>query len=181
MLIAGTLAYSGADEAVERWHSGAVRTRFSDRLASFFKPWGARLGFACWALLAAVDTTWRSSAFSRWGRCNFEAMLVGLPLLWTTQRALGSNRPSSQSADPRWRPLADEKGASGHTFMAAIPWLNLARRTGDRGLGAAARFGSLLTGWSRLNDRMHYLSQIWLGYHIALTAVNAVGEKGEEE
>ncbi|MFH1843975.1 MAG: phosphatase PAP2 family protein [bacterium] len=179
VVVAGVLAFSGADEAVDRWHRETVRSPASDRLAHLVKMLGERWFFACWAFFAAVDVTVKSNALTRWGRRNFEAMLVGLPLLWTSQRALGSARPNADSHGPRWRPLADDKAASGHTFMAAIPWLNLAARSPQPPTRLLARLGSTVTGWSRLNDRMHYLSQIVLGYGIAWTAVDAVQDRSE--
>lgn len=173
LVTAGVLAYSGADEALEGFHASRVRSAGTDRAAHVFKFFGERFWFGGWLLVAAADAWWRSSAFSRWGRANFEAMVVGLPVLWTVQRGLGANRPSSDDASPRWRPLEAANSASGHTFMSAVPWLTLAARTGG-GRAVAARVGSLLTGWSRLNDRKHYVSQIVLGWTIAFNAVAAV-------
>ena len=92
---------------------------------------GQRYWFVCWLAVGAVDAWLRTNAFTRWGRDNFEAMVVGLPTLWTLQRGLGANRPSDPDPDPRWRPLADDNAASGHAFISAIPWLNLARRCGE--------------------------------------------------
>jgi membrane-associated phospholipid phosphatase len=180
-VVAGALTYSRADETVDHWHESTVRSPASDRLAALVKPWGARLFFAIWAFLAAWDTTLQRNRLTRWGRRNFEAMLVGLPLLWTTQRALGSARPNAGTHGPYWRPLADDKAASGHTFMAAIPWLTLARTVEPSWARVGARVASVLTGWSRLNDRMHYLSQVILGYSIAWTAVAAVRPEEDEE
>ena len=179
LLVAGALAHSGADEAVEAWHARRVKGRTSDALSLFLKPMGERVWFGIWALLAALDATVRSRPLTRWGRGCFEATLTGLPLLWTTQRALGASRPGDREHGARWRPLADDKSASGHTFMAAIPWLTLARRLGGGAARAAARGASLLGGWSRLNDRMHYPSQIALGYLLAWSAVDAAGAAEE--
>jgi membrane-associated phospholipid phosphatase len=64
--------------------------------------------------------------------------------------------------------------------VAAIPWLNLARSAPNRPARLLALLGSLLTGWSRMNDRMHYLSQIVLGYGIAWMAVAAVRGAAQE-
>jgi hypothetical protein len=50
----------------------------------------------------------------------------------------------------------------------------------QRAMRALAGAASLATGWSRLNDRMHYPSQILLGYSIAWTAVDAV-KRSEDE
>jgi membrane-associated phospholipid phosphatase len=176
-LAAGLLAYSGADEAFESWHSGSVRSARTDRVSHVFKYFGERFWFSSWLLVAVVDAWLRTSAFSRWGRHNFEAMVVGLPTLWTVQRVLGANRPSSDDGNPRWRPMAADNSASGHTFIAAVPWLTLARRTRLVPVKAVARFGSVLTGWSRINDRKHYLSQVILGWTIAANAVEAAADQ----
>jgi membrane-associated phospholipid phosphatase len=179
LLAAGGLAYSGADEALEEWHAQTVRGPASDGLARLVKPQGERFWFLVWLVVAALDGVWRSSAFSRWGRRNFEAMLVGLPTLWTLQYGLGSSRPQHENADPRWHPLAHSHGASGHTFIAAVPWLNLAHRLRIAPGRIAARAGSLLTGWSRLNDRSHYPSQVLLGWVVAWNATTAVAPPAE--
>ncbi|MFH2052290.1 MAG: phosphatase PAP2 family protein [bacterium] len=176
VVAAGVLAYSGIDEAVDELHSRSLRSSGTDALARLVKPWGERFWFFAWLLAGAVDAWVRTSSFSRWGRKNFEAMVVGLPTLWTLQRGLGANRPSSDEADPRWRPLAADNAASGHAFMGAIPWLTLARRTGRIDVRRTARLASVLTGWSRLNDRKHYLSQVILGWTIAWNAVEAVAD-----
>lgn len=175
--VAGTLAYSGIDSAVDGFLTNNVRSKGTDRLAAILKFFGERFWFAGWLLVAGIDAWWRTGRFSRWGRSNFEAMVVGLPTLWTVQRGLGANRPSSDDGDPRWRPLAAANSASGHTFMAAVPWLNLVRSGGLGRMRWAGYVGSWLTGWSRLNDRKHYLSQVILGWTIAWNAVNAVQEK----
>jgi len=170
---AALLAYSGADEAVESWHTRQVRGRTSDRVASLVKPPGERWWLLVWLAVGAVDAWVRTSPFTRWGRANFESMVVGLPTLWTLQRGLGANRPSSAVPSPRWHPLAADNAASGHAFIAAIPWLNLARRTDHAAVQGLARVASWVTGWSRLNDRKHYPSQVLLGWTIAWNAVEA--------
>lgn len=184
-LLAGVLAYSGVDEAVEKMHTDTVRSSASDGLAHWLKHFGERFWFVNWLLVAAVDSWWQSGSFSRWGRSNFEAMVVGLPVLWTMQRGLGANRPSSDDGSPRWRPMAAANAASGHTFISAVPWLNLAARSGRLPVAWFSRLASIGTGWSRLNDRKHYPSQIILGWTIAFNAVTAVnadtGKPKEDE
>jgi len=205
--LAAVLAYSGADEAFERWHTGLLDPRegraeaardelraqgrkqeakvlktesfansASDHVAQLAKPWGERELFLVWGATGLVDWLWRSSPASRWGRTNFEAMCVGLPTLWTVQRVLGANRPSSHDGSPRWRPFQHANSASGHAFIGAIPFWNLARRLNPHwARGLAAGLGTL-TGWSRINDRKHYLSQVVLGWTIAWNAVDAVAD-----
>ena len=72
--------------------------------------------------------------------------------------------------------MHDDNSASGHAFIGAIPWLTLAHRAPQRALRPAARVVSWLTGWSRINDRKHYLSQVILGWTIAWNAVEAVAD-----
>lgn len=174
---AGLLAYSGVDEAVESWHTHQVRSTASDRVSHVLKVFGERFWFVNWLLVGAVDAWLRSNAATRWGRKNFEAMVVGLPTLWTVQRGLGANRPSSHDGSPRWRPLHADNSASGHTFIAAVPWLTLARRWRGGPVPHLATAASVATGWSRMNDRKHYLSQVLLGWVIAHNAVEAVADQ----
>lgn len=175
-LAAGALAYSGVDEAAENFHATNLRSTGTDRAAAGLRFFGERFWFFNWLAVGAIDAWWRTGPFSRWGRANFEAMVVGLPLLWTVQRGLGANRPSSEEASPRWRPMAAANSASGHTFIAAVPWLTLAARSSILPVRYFSRVASVATGWSRLNDRKHYLSQILLGWTIAFNAVAAVHE-----
>lgn len=176
ILGAGLLAYSGVDEILEGWHSSNVRSSVSDKISHGFKIFGERFWFMNWLMIGAVDAWLRTNSFTRWGRKNFEAMVVGLPTLWTVQRVLGANRPSSDDGNPRWRPMNADNSASGHTFIAAVPWLTLARRSPTVAVPVLAKVASVLTGWSRLNDRKHYVSQIALGWVIAWNAVCAVDD-----
>jgi hypothetical protein len=187
---AAVLAYGGADEAFDRWHTRTLDVRegrgghrsppsASDRVASVVKPAGQRWWFLVWLGMALADWRWRSTAVTRWGRANFEALCVGLPLLWATQYGLGANRPSSRNGSPRWHPLRHANSASGHAMLGAVPWWNLAQRAPTRAARGVLRAAGLLTGWSRLNDRKHYLSQVMLGWVIAANAVAAV-QTGEE-
>jgi hypothetical protein len=178
VVVAGAVVYSGADEAVTRLHDKHVRSKSSDRLSRVGYELGQRPWFLAWAGLAAVDAWVRSNPLTRWGRANFETMAVGLPVLWTVQRALGADRPSADEPTPNWRPFASDHAASGHAFIGAVPWLNAARAAGLHRWRPLLLMGSTLSGWSRLNDRKHYLSQVWLGWFIAWQATNAVGYRG---
>jgi hypothetical protein len=151
----------------------------SDAVAAVAKPAGEREWFLVWGLTAAADWLWGSTSLSRWGRANFEAMCVGLPMLWTVQRVLGANRPSSRDGSPRWRPFQHANAASGHAFLGAIPFWNLAKRLRPGAARGAARALGLVTGWSRINDRKHYVSQVLLGWTIAWNAVDAAGDPAD--
>lgn len=169
-----TLRTAGREHEALHLHPESLPADASDHAAAVFKPWGERAWFLVWGAGAVADWLWRSSPFSRWCRASFEAMCVGLPMLWTVQRVLGSNRPLGTAATPRWQPFAYANAASGHAFMAAIPWWTLADRLPEPRGRLALRGLGLLSGWSRLHDRMHYPSQILLGWVIAANAVAAV-------
>lgn len=171
---AAILVYSGADEAVEEWHRRSVKNATTDRLAKFLHHFGERWWFALFGGFTLVDRFLASSPVSRWGRASFEAMVVGLPTLWSVQRVLGGARPQDDTHGPRYVPFADDNAASGHTFIAAIPCLVAARRLGRMPARGVAYALSPWVGWSRINDRKHYLSQVLLGYGIAWRAVDAV-------
>jgi hypothetical protein len=178
-LVAGTggaalLAWSGADEAVDEWHRTQVRSANSDALAQVAKGFGeSEMAFAALAF-GLADWGLPGTAIGRWGRQCFTATACGLPVLWSWQRMLGGSRPSDEKPwGPRFRPFADENSVSGHTFLAAIPFLVAAREVDHAWLGWGLRILSPLTGWSRLNDGRHYLSQVLLGYALAVEATRA--------
>lgn len=172
------LAYSGADTAFDAWHRDHVKSEGSDRLASFLHAYGERFWFGYWAIFALADSFVVSTPLSRWGRKNFEAMVAGLPMLWSTQRILGAARPRDETHGPRFLPFADDNSASGHAFISSIPlWTGvdvLSTPTARLAVGALVPW----VGWSRINDRKHYLGQVLLGWWIARESAQAVGEPG---
>jgi len=169
------LAHTGADVAVDSWIS-STRTERSDRIAGGWKGFGERFWFFVWAPFALLDGLVATHPVLRWGRRNFEATFVGLPMLWTLQRLGGASRPSEDRGSC-WRPIRDDNTASGHTFMAAIPWLNLGRSVDPVWIRRAAWVMSWGTGWSRMNDRKHFVSQVLYGQAIADQAVAAVSAR----
>lgn len=165
---AAVLAHTGVDEAVDRWHSEAVRSDATDRASHWLHDFGERPWFLYWGVFALADAYLGSTALTRWGRRNFQSMIVGLPALWAFQYGGGGSRPTDALGAARWQgPLKDDNTASGHAFIAAVPWLNAGVEIENRWVHAGARVLSLGTGWSRLNDRKHYVGQVLLGYGIA--------------
>lgn len=170
------LAYSGLDEAAEEWHAENVKGETSDQLSSFLHSFGERFWFAYWAAFAAADSFVASTPLTRWGRTSFESMVCGLPMLWGTQRLLGAARPKDHTHGPRFLPFADQNAASGHAFISSIPLFVAHNDIEDRKLAAAPLALVPWVGWSRLNDRKHYVGQILLGWLIAWMAAQAVDE-----
>ena len=109
------------------------------------------------------------------------ALLVGGPPLLALQYLTGGGRPSAYEDESYWRPFRGSHGASGHAFMGAVPFLTLAGMTDDPLAKCFFYACSPWTGVTRINDNVHYLSQVWLGWWMAYLACDAVNktEKGK--
>ncbi|MGD8395708.1 MAG: phosphatase PAP2 family protein [Candidatus Eiseniibacteriota bacterium] len=171
---AAVLAYGGVDARVDRWHAAHVRGRTAHTIADLAHFLGERPWVLYWLLFALIDAWWATNPLTRWGRRCFDATLIGLPGLWVVQRGLGASRPRETPHGPRFHPLADDNSASGHTFIAAVPFLVAARMSHRMPARSIAYALSPVTGWSRIHDRKHYLSQVALGYGLAWQAVDTV-------
>ncbi|MCA9080042.1 MAG: phosphatase PAP2 family protein [Planctomycetaceae bacterium] len=113
-----------------------------------------------------------------WGERTMRAFVVGAPPMLLMQLATGGSRP--EEGKSHWHPFADDNGASGHAFMGALPFLTAAHMTGNRILKSGLYVASGLTGWSRINDRDHYLSQVVLGWSMAWLATRAVARVDDD-
>ncbi len=174
------LVYSGVDESVEAWHAAEVKNEATDAASHWLHEGGERFWFAYWLAFAVIDGSVGSSGLTRFGRRCFQSMLVGLPMLWITQRVLGGSRPQEEPHGPDYRPLADDNAASGHSFISSVPCFVAARTVESKAGSTAAYALAPWVGWSRLNDRKHYPSQILLGWLIGYMAAEGavLGEPG---
>jgi hypothetical protein len=117
---------------------------------------------------------------SEWGQRSLRTVLVGGPPMLFMQFATGGSRPGERHYNSAWRPFHDVNSVSGHSFMGAIPFLTAAQMTDRPFLKASLYAGSTMTGWSRVNDDAHYLSQIFLGWWMAYAAAIAVDQTNTE-
>ena len=108
-------------------------------------------------------------------------MMVGVPPLLFMQKAMGSTRPNDAGASSEWAFWKDDNGASGHTFVGAIPFLTAAHMTDRPAMKRLLIVASTLPGWSRLNDNNHYPSQIVMGWWLAYAATSAVQQTDQQE
>ena len=109
------------------------------------------------------------SSVSALGAAKNSARLMVTP----SSERLSMRRLASRALS--FQPFDDKNSVSGHTFIAAIPFLVAAREVGHAAPAWGLRALSPLTGWSRLNDERHYLSQVLLGYALAWESVQAAG------
>ncbi|MCL2304780.1 MAG: phosphatase PAP2 family protein [Planctomycetaceae bacterium] len=185
LAVAAPLANTAADENVHRWYQDKVRNRNSDRFASSCKTFGegaqvipAYLLIGLTYRYIKVDCGWEQKHFDLTGewssRCG-RAIFAGFPTLLIGQVVLGAARPDE--AGPRssyWHPLSSSHGISGHAFLGAVPFITAAQMTDRIWLKTLFYAGSTLTGWSRINDDAHFLSQVILGWHLAYLSCRAI-------
>ncbi|WP_197231935.1 phosphatase PAP2 family protein [Novipirellula artificiosorum] len=107
-----------------------------------------------------------------WGAQTGRALFAGATATGTLQVLIGASRPN-EFRGSKWRPFDDSNGVSGHAFVGAVPFLVAAKHTDNRLLKTALVIGSGITGYSRIYDDKHYLSQALLGWWIAHLAVEA--------
>jgi hypothetical protein len=179
--VAAILANSQADRDISDAYQEEIRGGSTDEVARIFKQVGdGTKTFPVFAGAVLYGTlagrVHGAEDVGEWGwRCMRTFVVGGLPLL-LIQRVTGADRPGMSNHDSRWVPFRAEKGASGHAFMGAIPFITAAKMTDEPLLRAGFYLGSTLTGLSRLNDNDHYFSQIMLGWLVAYVAASAVDE-----
>ena len=90
------------------------------------------------------------------------------------QEVLGSSRPADTGMPSQWSPFHASNGVSGHAFMGSVPFITAANMTDNIWAKAGLYFCSTFTGWSRINDDKHYLSQVCLGWWMGYLSCQAV-------
>ncbi|MEQ9380091.1 MAG: phosphatase PAP2 family protein [Pirellulales bacterium] len=118
---------------------------------------------------------------AEWGQRSFRTLLVGAPPMLALQVLTGASRPGESSSTSYWKPLNDNNGVSGHSFMGAVPFLSAAMMSDNIWLKSGLYVASTLPGWSRVNDDDHYFSQAFLGWWLAFMAASAVDRSHDPE
>lgn len=114
------------------------------------------------------------TGIGKWGELTARAYAVGGPTVLVTQLLTGASRPSEAPYKSDWKPFNDSNGVSGHAFIGAVPFINIAYMNDNIAIKSAAYMASTLAGLSRINDNQHYLSQVILGWYLAWESVDAV-------
>jgi hypothetical protein len=136
---------------------------------------------AAWAAGEIFDESPMLLTTGRWGERSIRSFLVGAPSVMLAQRLTGGSRPGEKDRHSRWLPFQDNNGVSGHSFMAALPFINAAKMTENRWLKAGFYGGSLLGPLSRINDDDHYPSQAALGWLMAYAAASAIDRSAQAD
>ncbi len=179
--VGATLANTSADRSFQHWFQNDLRSQGTDDVSGISKNFG-NYKYVLPAILvtsiadSVIENHFNNSMAGDWGKRSIRAYMLGLPLLWSSQVAIGASRPS-EGEGSGWRPLADNNGVSGHAFTGAVPFLTLARLNEDnRYLQYLFYAASTLTAFSRINDDAHYLSQAALGWYIAWEATDTIAD-----
>jgi len=169
-------ANTNIDKDVQDWYQKDMRSSSADSFSKSAKLFGEGSYLIPLSLLSASLKYFDSeSSIGNWGAYSARAYLVGSPAMLLMQRVTGGSRPGETDHDANWRPFNDDNGVSGHAFIGAVPFLTLAKMSGDnKYLKYIAYAASAAAAWSRLNDNDHYLSQAALGWYMAFESVDAV-------
>jgi hypothetical protein len=178
---AAVFANTDLDQNVGNWYQEHVRSGATNRAADVFRPLGNGYytipAYVSFKLLGEYfDDQPGMALLGQFGDRATRALLVGGPPLLALQYVTGGGRPSDYADESYWRPFRGSHGASGHAFMGAVPFLTLAGMT-DNPLAKCFFYAcSPWTGISRINDNVHYLSQVWLGWWMAYLACDSVNK-----
>ena len=170
------LANTRMDQEFADWYQNDVRSESLDDLAKIAKGFGEQ-----WPMMGLYVTSsiggrliGEDTRLAFWGDRSIRSMLVGVPPLLLLQKAIGSSRPNDMPPSSSWDFWADDNGASGHAFVGAVPFLVAAQLTENPRQKAILVWASTWTGWSRINDNDHYLSQVIVGWWLAYAATQSV-------
>ena len=178
LAVAAPLANTHADMAVRDWYQGRVRSPTTDHWSANAKIFGTYqtvipIYLGAFAGSALLPDTPAGSVVEDWASRTLRAMAVGAPAVGIGQIGLGSGRPGIDESS-HWSPGNGVHGVAGHAFVGAMPFLTAAAMTDNPWLKAPLFAASFATGWSRINDDDHYLSQVILGWWIAYLSVRSV-------
>jgi hypothetical protein len=176
--VGGIIANTNTDQEIQDWYQDHARRSATDQFASAVK------GFGNWKYLVPVSMVAAGiglvfpqdtgSNIGAWGERTFRAYVVATPAMFVTQHLTGASRPEERENASHWRPLHDNNGVSGHAFVAAVPFITIARMSRNPLIRYASYAASILTAWSRVNDNAHFTSQVMLGWYMGYEAVEAV-------
>lgn len=181
LALGAVLANTSLDPHFQDWYQEDVRSGGLDNLSSFWKPWGEGIFFIpSYAGLAMLSIFCPEQPVlgpvGLFSARVSRAYLVGFPSVLFLQAMTGGGRPGEHPTMSQWRPFEDTNGISGHAFIGAVPFITAAQMTDRPLLQAAFYLGSVFPAWSRMNDDVHYLSQVCLGWWLAYLACRAVNE-----
>jgi hypothetical protein len=183
------LAETPMDQRFRNWYQNDVRSAGTDGVAKFVKNFGEGSYMIPGAISLMVagellDQYPLAGELGNYGERITRAYIVGAVPFLALQYGLGAARPDWGIPNAsQWRPFQNSYGvsASGHAFISSIPFLTAADMVDDPWLKGVFYLGSTFTGWSRINDDAHYLSEVILGWTMGYLSVRAVNHTELEQ
>jgi membrane-associated phospholipid phosphatase len=171
-VVLGGIALAAAfDQPVQR-DLQEDRSRFGDRFASAVRRIGQPEVFATvpGAMFAAGLLTGRKGLRRGGQRVAVSLALAGV-LVTATKLAVGRLRPNQTPETDAFKPFSGADAfPSGHTTMAFALATSLADEIRRPWATAALLTAAAGTGWSRLNDNKHWLSDVVAGAALGVTS-----------
>jgi len=183
-LVGGIIANTDLDRKIQNSYNTNIQSNASDDFSVQTKKIGDTSTTLIYFGLAAVNRLARNrdcGVIPEWGDRTAQALLVGLPAVWTSQAVLGGDRP--YRGDSSWTPFEFHRvhAVSGHAFVGAVPFLTAAQMTNNPYAKATFYALSPLTAISRINDQKHYLSQDLMGWTYAAKVTDVPSGKLQHE
>ncbi|RKZ08690.1 hypothetical protein DRQ05_01055 [bacterium] len=181
--VSGVFANSSMDSGLEDFYQESLRSAGTDDLSRIVTPIGdARYStpvlLGAYFLTSPFGHTHMGAAVNEWSGMSLRAYIAGVPPLLFLQRALGASMPNG--GDSHWHPFEDDSGASGHSFIGAVPFIAAAKISRNPAAKVTFYAISLVPGMSRINDDVHYFSQAALGWWLAYLSVKSIGRERKE-
>ena len=180
LITAGIMANSPIDQSISDYYEMHIRNDQTNLFAKETKKFGnKRPLLAALGAMSAVGYAYSSKSKDHflytYGTNTLRSIIVGLAPLIAGQNLLGAHRPRDYKGSG-WVPFENDHGVSGHAFMGAIPFITAANLTSYPPLKIALYITSTFTGFSRLNDYMHFPSQVLLGWVLGFASCEAVAK-----
>lgn len=179
--IAAPLANTQADMKIHEWYQDEIRSSGTDDFAAFCKNFGeGRIllpvagGLTLLAFATDENWGWMDQVVGEYGKNLARSYLVGAIPVFVMQNLLGGDRPVEGSTN--WTPFNHDHGVSGHAYVGATPFIMAAKMSDNLWAKIFFYTCSTFPAWSRVNDGMHSLSQVGLGWFMAYLACDAVME-----
>lgn len=169
--LGGLAVTSAFDEALQHATQEA-RTPTGDRLAAVARRMGQPEVFATIpAALFLGGLVSHRPEVRRAGERIAASLLLAGALAVGTKAALGRVRPFASEEPYDFRPFSGADAfPSGHTTMAFALATALADEAGRPAVTLALFLAASATGWSRLNDNKHWLSDVFAGAALGITS-----------
>lgn len=176
--LGGLLALSALDQPVQRYIQ-AHRSAGADALAGGVRHMGQIEVFGTVPVgMALVGFATHRPGLVRGSLRVASSLVLAAAISTAGKMSLGRMRPSSERDADDFKPFSgSESFPSGHTTMAFALATSLAHEIRQPWATAGLLTLAAGTGWSRLNDNQHWLSDVLAGAAVGVTSAKLIDGK----